>query len=218
MANRDHLARSHPRLVIALLTGSVSALMLPESWSVATRTLAGWNIAVWSYLFLMGLLMAPASHVRIRKIAEQEDNSGVAVLVILSIAATLSLATIVLELASAKQLTGNLRLFHYVFTAVTVLGSWLLVATIYTLHYARLFYRSPVDKRALRFPDNEQNPDYWDFLYFSMTIAVAAQTSDISIMSRAMRKAVIAQSILSFLFNAAIIGMCINIAAGLVGA
>jgi uncharacterized membrane protein len=149
--------------------------------------------------------------------AEQEDNSGLLVLVTLSVAATLSLAAIVLELASAKNLSGSGRTFHYVFTGVTVLGSWLLVATSYTFHYANLFYRSPPEKRALRFPDGEQNPDYWDFLYVSFTIAVAAQTSDVCIMSRAMRKAVMAQSILSFLFNAAIIGMSINIAAGLLG-
>lgn len=52
---------------------------------------------------------------------------------------------------------------------------------------------------------------------FSMTIAVAAQTSDISVKSGAMRKAVLAQSVMSFLFNAAIVGMSINIAAGMVG-
>jgi uncharacterized membrane protein len=97
------------------------------------------------------------------------------------------------------------------------LSSWLLLAVIYTFHYARLYYRSPSDKRSLRFPDDEQNPDYWDFLYFSLTIAVAAQTSDISVMSRTMRKAVMAQSVISFVFNAAIIGMSINIAAGMVG-
>lgn len=160
--------------------------------------------------------MLRASHVRIRKIAEQEDNAGVAVLAIMSLAASLSLVAIVMELASTKDLSASVRLFHYVFTGVTVVGSWLLVATIYTFHYANLFYRAPSEQRPLRFPENEPNPDSWDFLYISFTIAVAAQTSDVSIMSRSMRKAVMAQSILSFLFNAAIIGMFINIAAGLV--
>jgi uncharacterized membrane protein len=61
------------------------------------------------------------------------------------------------------------------------------------------------------------NPDYWDFLYFSFTIAVAAQTSDVIIMNRSTRKTVLAQSILSFLFNVAILGFSINIAAGLLG-
>jgi uncharacterized membrane protein len=78
-------------------------------------------------------------------------------------------------------------------------------------------YRSPPARRALRFPDNEQHPDYWDFLYFSFTIAVAAQTSDVIVMTRAMRKTVLAQSILGFIFNAAILGLSINIAAGMVG-
>jgi len=54
-------------------------------------------------------------------------------------------------------------------------------------------------------------------LYFSYTIAVAAQTSDVSVMSRSMRKIVLAQSILSFFFNLAILGLSINIAASLVG-
>jgi uncharacterized membrane protein len=80
-----------------------------------------------------------------------------------------------------------------------------------------MFYRSHANHRPLAFPDAEENPDYWDFLYFSFTIAVAAQTSDVALMSRSMRKVVLAQSILSFVFNAAILGLSINIAASLVG-
>jgi uncharacterized membrane protein len=217
MSNQNQLARSHPRLLIAATAGLAIALFLPGSWNFITRTLTGWNVAVWAYLLLMGWLMARASQARVRKIAEQEDNSGVMVLAMLSAGATLSLVAIVFELSSAKGLGPDLRLFHYVFTGVTVLSSWLLLAMIYTFHYARLFYRSPESQRSLRFPDDEKNPDYWDFLYFSMTIAVAAQTSDISVMSGAMRKAVLAQSVMSFLFNAAIVGMSINIAAGMVG-
>ncbi|HEY0269345.1 MAG TPA: DUF1345 domain-containing protein, partial [Methyloradius sp.] len=60
-------------------------------------------------------------------------------------------------------------------------------------------------------------PDYWDFLYLAFTIAAAAQTSDVSVMTSSARKAVTAQSILSFLFNAAVIGLLINIAAGIIG-
>jgi uncharacterized membrane protein len=88
---------------------------------------------------------------------------------------------------------------------------------MYSFHYAHLYYRSPPDQKPLRFPDNIADPGYWDFLYFSFTIAVAAQTSDIGVMCTPARKAVLAQSVLSFIFNAAIIGMSINIAAGIVG-
>jgi uncharacterized membrane protein len=109
------------------------------------------------------------------------------------------------------------RLAHYALTGSTVFGSWCLLGTIFTFHYARAFYSSGHEQPALCFPDKEKNPNYWDFLYFSFTIAVAAQTSDVLVMTRSLRKTVLAQSVLSFLFNAAILGLSINIAAGVVG-
>lgn len=208
---------AHPRLIGAIVAGTAVGLMLPLQWHPVVRTLVGWNVTVWLYLVLMGWLMMRASHVRVRKIAEQEDQSAGVILAIMSIAAIVSIAAIILELSTVRGLPFGLRLTHYAFTGATVFGSWFLVATLFTFHYARIYYRSPVERRALSFPEKGINPDYWDFLYFSFTIAVAAQTSDVVIMSGAMRKIVLAQSILSFLFNVAILGLSINIAASLVG-
>ena len=211
------IVRTRPRLTSAIVVGIVVWLVLPGQWNPVTRALIGWNVTVWLYLCLMAWLMMRASHVRVRRIAEQEDKSAVIILAIMSIAAIVSIAAIILELASIKGLPYSHRLAHYVFTGATVFGTWCLVATLFTFHYARIFYRSPIEQRALSFPDKEENLDYWDFLYFSFTIAVAAQTSDVTVMSHSMRKTVLAQSILSFLFNVAILGLSINIAASLVG-
>ena len=213
----QRFAHKRPRLLFAIAAGVCISLALPSDWNLVTRALTGWNAAVWSYLCLMGWMMLRATPAQARSIAEQEDESAVAVLVILSIAAAISLLAIVVELAATKQLSARERVFHYVFTGATILGSWFLVGTIFAFHYAHLFYRAPQDHRALAFPDHECHPDYWDFLYFSFTIAVAVQTSDVTVMNRTTRKAVLAQSVLSFLFNAAILGLSINIAAGLVG-
>lgn len=212
------IIRTRPRLVVAIALGIASGLLLPAHWSLVTRTLTAWNVTVWFYLVLVAWLVVGSSQSHVRRFAEQEDRSAAAILGIMSIAALASLAAIVLELSTAKELDLGHRLVHYGFTGATVLGSWCLLATLYAFHYARAYYRSPAEGRALRFPERDPDPDYWDFLYFSFTIAVAAQTSDVSVMSRALRKAVLAQSVLSFLFNAAIIGLSINIAAGLVGA
>jgi uncharacterized membrane protein len=209
--------RNHPRVVIALAFGLLVGIAMPSAWTPVTRALTGWNVAVWSYLVMMGWLMTRADHERVRTLAEQEDESAVALLCIMSIAATISLAAIILELATTRDVPAAERAGHYLFTILTVLGSWCLVAVNFTHHYARSFYRSPRERRSLRFPDDEQSPNYWDFLYLSFTIAVAAQTSDIAITSCEMRKTVLAQSILSFIFNAAILGLSINIAAGAVG-
>jgi len=217
MSAISRITRNRPRLAGAFAFGAAVALLLPPKWMLVTRALAGWNIAVWSYLCLMAWLMACATHARVRKIAEQEDEGAVAVLAIMSIASTLSLAAIVFDLATLKGEQSSLRFLHYLITGLTIFGSWCLVAVIFTFHYAREFYRSHADHRPLRFPDGEQHPDYWDFLYFSFTIAVAVQTSDVTVMTRAMRKTVLAQSILSFVFNAAILGFSVNIAASVAG-
>ena len=210
-------ARAHPRLSIALVTGLIAGTAYPLSDSHITQALIGWNVVSWSYLILMGWLMARASHARVRLIAEQEDKGAIAILVIMSLGALASLAAIILELSTVRSQPLSAKMVHYAFTVSTVLGSWFLLGTLFTFHYARIYYRSPAGKRALKFPDDHEYPDYWDFLYFSFTIAVAAQTSDISVMSRTLRKTVLAQSILSFLFNVAIIGLSINIAASLIG-
>jgi uncharacterized membrane protein len=60
-------------------------------------------------------------------------------------------------------------------------------------------------------------PNYWDFLYFSFTIGVAVQTADVGVATREIRKIVLAQSLIGFVFNTAILGFSINIAAGLFG-
>ena len=208
---------TRPRLTSAIVAGIGVGLALPWQWNPVTRALIGWNATVWLYLCLMGWLMMRASHAKVRHIAEQEDKSAVVILVIMSVAAIVSIAAIILELSSIKGLPLSHRLVHYAFTGSTVLGSWCLVATLFTFHYARVYFQSPVEERALRFPDKDENLDYWDFLYFSFTIAVAAQTSDVTVMSHSMRKTVLAQSILSFLFNVAILGLSINIAASFVG-
>ncbi|MEA5098871.1 MAG: DUF1345 domain-containing protein [Burkholderiaceae bacterium] len=210
------LARSRPRLVIALALGGAVGLTLPNEWTAMTRTLAGWNVGVWFYLCAMGWMMLRASHARVRTMSDQQDNSAPVVLTVMSIAAISSLSAIVFVLAGVKELPLHERMLRYGFTASTVGGSWLLVVVMFTFHYAHMFYRAPADERPLEFPDLEQQPNYWDFLYFSFTIAIAAQTSDVSVHGRPMRKAVTAQSLLSFLFNMAIIGLSINIAAGLI--
>jgi uncharacterized membrane protein len=46
---------------------------------------------------------------------------------------------------------------------------------------------------------------------------VAVQTSDVEVASRAMRKVVLAHSVIGFLFNTAILGLAINMGAGLIG-
>jgi uncharacterized membrane protein len=211
------LPRSRPRLVATIAAGVATGIVLPSHWTAVSRVMTAWNVTVWCYLVLMAWTMMRAGHAKVREIARREDENAVAVLVIVCLACVLSIAAIVLVLGDAKALPPAERGLHYIFTAATLAGSWLMVGVIFTLHYAHMYYIAPEHHRPLHFPEEQSSPDYWDFLYFSFTIAVAAQTSDICIQTRPMRKAVLAQSVLSFFFNAAVLGLTINIAAGLIG-
>lgn len=211
-----HAFKGRPRLSASIGAGVVFGYFIPGDWNLVTRALLAWNGVVWCYLGLMGWLMTHATHVTIRRIAEQENRGAATVLAIMSTAAVASLAAIVFELSAVKSLDGSARAVHYLLTGGTVVGSWCLIGVLFSFHYALLFYTSPEEKRALKFPDDEENPDFWDFLYFSFTISAAVQTSDVAVMGKPMRKTVLAQSLLAFLFNAAILGMSINIAASVV--
>ena len=207
-------ARTHPRLCAAALLGLAVGLISPVD-SIVSKILYGWNAGVWTYLILMLWLTARSKAPDVRRIAEVEDENAGLVLFVVCIAALASLATITFELAGSKDLDTTHKLMHYGFTALTVIGSWLLIGVIFSVHYARLFYTWDGKEPALRFAEGLTTPNYWDFLYFSFTIGVAVQTADVGVATRDIRKIVLAQSLIGFVFNTAILGFSINIAAGL---
>ena len=213
--------RSRPHLTLAIAFGTVVGLAWPDSHPWLRRALIGWNAGVWVYLIGMAWMMVRADHRKVRDIAGRQDESAGLVLFTLVVGAILSLYAIVSELTRMDHVPADQIALRYAFTALTVIGSWLLVGVLFCFHYAHLYYRAPRDHAPLRFPEEEPDggaiePDYWDFLYFSFTIAVAVQTSDVTVTSRSMRKLVLGHSVLAFFFNLLILGLSINIAAGFV--
>jgi uncharacterized membrane protein len=209
--------RNRPRMLIGLTVGIVAVCLTPAQLRPMVRVLAGWDVTIWSYLVLIWLHMAAADEGRVRDFALRDDENAGVVLFVICLATVASIAAIVLELVSAKAPGGGSMAWHYLLTGFTLIGAWFLIPTIFTLHYARLYYAPNVTETALLFPDHKLQPNYWDFLYFSFTIAVASQTADVVLRSRTIRRATLAQSILSFYFNVAVLGLCVNIAASLLG-
>jgi uncharacterized membrane protein len=212
--------RSRPYLLGALMLGVAVGILVPDRnmghSSDLRRALIGWNSGVWSYLLIMAWTMFRADHSRVRAIAERQDESGGAVLGAVVVGAILSVYAIVTELANMKEATEHVKALHYGFTALTVIGSWLLVGVMYCFHYAHIYYTANKHALPLEFPDQHTQPNYWDFLYFSFTLSVAVQTSDVTVRTRAMRKLVLGHCVLAFFFNLVILGLSVNIAASLV--
>lgn len=67
---------------------------------------------------------------------------------------------------------------------------------------------------GLTFP-GQSTPGLWDFMYYSFTIAMCYQTSDVSIRDTEIRRLTLMHAIYSFFFVAAIIGFVVNVLSNL---
>jgi uncharacterized membrane protein len=210
------LLRFHPRLWVALIIGDAVFFLLPAHWSPISRVLVSWNCGVALFLVLIYQWMASLTAEQICSRYNEEDSSATFILVLVTLAALLSLVAIVEPLATIRRVAGTERIWHFALATVTVIDSWLLVPTIFTTYYADMFYSVDHQNRPLRFPETDM-PMFWDFAYFSFTIAAACQTADVLTTRGSIRKVVIVHELISFLFNASILGFAINVTAGLIG-
>lgn len=213
-------ARARPRMLISLLFGLAAALLMPAD-NILTHALLGWNagIALFIALALAMMMRTNASDIRNRAIAEEQGRFTVLTLVIA--AATMVLIAIALEIFAAKELHGTARAARLALTFLTVISSWAFVHIIFTIYYAHEYHAEIKGRRkgprgGLGFP-GEDTPDYWDFLYFAFTVGMTAQTSDVAVQSRSMRKLVIIHGLISFVFTTAVIALTVNLGAQLVG-
>jgi uncharacterized membrane protein len=156
-----------------------------------------------------------------RRKAKLQDEGRLVISSLITAAACASLLAIGLILHDNKGIPTAILGVHVGLSVMTILGSWLLVHTIFTLHYAHDYYQEDLrtsiedEVRGLEFPGCPE-PDYWDFLYFSFVIGMTSQVSDVQVTSRSMRRLTLLHGVLSFFFNTAILAMSINIIAGLI--
>ncbi len=193
----------HARLFISAAFGvAVTLVLLALPWRMATRILIGWDSGVLLYLVLSYRVAAHALIATIRQRAAINDEGAIVLLVLTTAAALASLAAVVAELGHAPgryQVTLGIS---------TILLSWAFMHWIFALQYAREFYGAAGDKRTggLLFPGKE-DPDYWDFLYYALVVAMTAQVSDVQITSKTIRRLTTAHGVASFFFNVAVLAL-----------
>ena len=206
---------AHSRLLFCAFAGVAVGAIWPDVQSLLSRALIGWNVLAWSYLAWVGVVLMRADSGHIKRLALAQAESAATVTTFVVLAAVMSMVAVVFELAAAKS-AGPHHLFgHALFAFATVLGCWLLLPMLFALTYAASYYGGDPDG-GLDFPGAKEGfePDHTDFLYFSFTIAVTAQTSDVAVTTREMRRLVLFQSVVSFVFNTTILAFSINAAAG----
>ena len=207
------IVRARPRLFLGLAIGIVVFLaLMVTGWRVASRLLVSWDIFVALYLMLALQMMASADVHRMRRQARLQDEGQIMILVLTAVAALASLAAIFALLSTSG---GNVRTpVHLILATLTIVLSWAFTHTMFALHYAHEYYDENRGRGGgMEFPGNEPEPDYWDFMYFAFTIGMCAQVSDVTVSCKPIRRTAYGHSIISFIFNAALLALTVNIAA-----
>lgn len=215
-----HQWRIRSRLLLSALFSLISSFLLPSWFSLSTRILCIWNAGMICFLISTWALMVQAIPKTMRRNAQRQDEGRLVILSLITAAACASILAITFILKETKNQDMKIVIPHVILAVITIIGSWLLVHTIFAIHYAHEYYRDHKNQShskagGLEFPEDIE-PDYWDFLYFSFVIGMTSQVSDVQITSRSLRRLSLFHSILSFFFNTTILAMSINIISGLI--
>ncbi|QKG58301.1 DUF1345 domain-containing protein [Hymenobacter sp. BRD128] len=202
------------RLLVALLMGAIAWWLTPLHYQPLARLLIGWDSFGLISLALIWIGMYTADADRIRAVAAAEDLSRAVSFVFVLVAASASLLAVVVLLSTSHGLGPAAMARHIALSILAVGTAWLLVHTVFTLRYAHIYYDANPDGSdvgGLVFPGNDQlEPDYLDMAYFSFVVGMTAQTADISISGREIRRLALLHGLISFGFNTALIALVIS--------
>jgi uncharacterized membrane protein len=204
-ALRRHARLGACGLMAVLLGGALVAAGLPATKSV----LLAFDIAVVTYLAAVVRLFSHARSGQMQQHARQEGESYWGVLLISVAVAAVALLALVVQLQASKS-GGVLQIALAGTTQALV---WLFIHTVFALHYAHEFYGAGAERHwGLEFPGTDE-PDYWDFIYFSFCLGMTFQVSDVEITERGIRRVATVQAVVAFLFNVVILALSVNIVA-----
>lgn len=210
-------ALSHWRLAAAFPVGIV--VWMTANYFGAprgARLLLAWDSAALAYLVLMWTLFIRSSEAQMRSRAARYDE-GVPVLMLIVLAAiAVSLGAVVDAMIVAKDAMSSARALIIGCAGATLVLSWLVLQTVFVLHYAHRYFGAGKDKGGIEFP-GEQPTSYLDFAYLAFSVGATFQVSDNNILTSKLRRLVTAHAAAAYFYNTAVLALGINIIASLVG-
>jgi uncharacterized membrane protein len=201
------------RLAVALLVGVLAGLVVPlgTAGELLTHLLTGFVAG--GLTFAVPLLVhvlghdAPATRARVQ--GRDGDAAWYDVVVIVVGLASLAGVGVLLVGGQSK---GVAQVIDALVGVGAVAVGWLCVHTVYVLRYARVYYasaRPPIDF------NQDEDPTFSDFAYFSFNLGMAYQVSDTDLRSSAVRRVVLGHTLLAYLYGTIVIAATINLVAGI---
>lgn len=192
---------------------AAAVVLLPRGFHWIVRCIAGWDTLVVVLLIHPWWIIVHATPESTQRRAATEDPDRRALFGIALLCNTIGLvATAVILRHPGTFVPDDDVSALVVLGVVAVVGSWGYLHTIFALRYARLYYFEDGDVGGLEFAGGP--PDDFDFAYFSFTIGMTFQVSDVEISNRSIRRTALIHGLLSFLFNTVVVALAINLVFG----
>ncbi|UNK69830.1 DUF1345 domain-containing protein [Microbacterium sp. H1-D42] len=214
MAETADRAHVRLRLGCAILLGIAAGVGMGAVFGPAVGVVGGWGAlalvnAIWVLLVVWPM---DADATRTHALAEDPGRRTARLIAIIgSLVSLVAVGVVVLQARNAPELEGNLL------AAITVLGvaaSWALIQVDYMLRYARIYYSEPIGGISF---NQREDPQYSDFAYFSVGLGMTYQVADTNVSTSEIRRIVVAQTLLAYLFGAVILATVINLVTSLGG-
>ncbi len=203
-------------MVMAVLLGVAAAMHygLHDGWSDAL--VIGFDVAVVGFIVSLRPLTSDHNAAQKRRHAAENDANRGLVLFITAVISLAIMLAMIAELPAAHK--GDIAAITKLI--LTLALGWIFTNLIFAMHYAHMFYgagkTAMQDAGGLDFPGTKE-PDYWDFIYLSFTAGMSFAASDVNVTSGAVRRVLVVQCLLAFLFNIGALAFCINVLAGAAG-
>ena len=198
------------RFLAFVLVFAIGLAILVPSMGRGLGTMAAFDFASGLFLLMVApLLRSKASDMR--RFAKENDANRA---LLLGLTATVSL--VILVSVASEMAIGKGNPLTTGLLVLTLVLAWLFSNTIYAMHYAHLYYSDDGkggDSGGIAIPGCDE-PDYWDFVYFSFTLGMTFQTSDAQISSWRIRRVVTGHCLAAFVFNLGVLAFSINVLGG----
>jgi uncharacterized membrane protein len=200
------------RVAISAGVGVLTAVGTGVFAPIWVVPLASWGLAALIFVVWMWRSLWPLSPELTARRSRSENPGRATTDLILNGASIVSLLAVGLVLVKANQSTGLERGFLVALSAASIVLSWAVVHTVFSLRYAKMYYSG--EPGGIDFNEDDP-PGFADFAYLALTIGMTYQVSDTNLQSKAIRRTAVRHALLSFAFGTLIIATTINLVAGL---
>lgn len=173
----------------------------------------GWVFFGLSYLVqcLISFIKTPTQKISDRA---RDEDMGIWLQFILMVTACSTALFTLIFWSHNNEGNSSVSILNGVLFITSVALAWIIVHLSFTFRYAHMYYGDDNEKysnhvRGLDFPE-ETDPDYFDFAYYSFTIGMTFQVSDVTTRSKGFRRLTLIHSLVAFLFNTILIALTIN--------